>query len=227
MNLFEKCSHLHDDCPHQWFWSEELANAITHLLGMILGVIALIVMIIDAAQYTNAACTVVAVSIFGASLILSYGSSALYHFSRNVSIKFHLRKLDHICIFWLIAGSYTPFTLIAIKGAWGWSLFGTIWGMALAGTIFKFFFTHRWEWLSTLIYILMGWTAMIAIGPIVHSLPASGVIWLLLGGLSYTFGVFFFLMETIPFMHTVWHIFVLLGSLCHVFAVLFYVIPLT
>lgn len=224
MKLFAKCSHLSPDCPHWWYRHEEVANAISHVIGMLLGVAALVTLIVDACCWGTAR-NIIGVAIFGSSLTLTYGASALYHFTRDLALKRHLQRLDHICIYLLIAGTYTPFTLVPLHGIWGWSLFTVIWGLASLGILFKLWFFGKWEWLSTLTYVLMGWAVLIAIVPLLDHLPNMAVIWLISGGLAYTFGVFFFLMETVPFMHTVWHLFVLAGSICHYFAVLFYVAP--
>lgn len=225
MKIFKKCAHNTPSCSHTWYRHEELANTITHFIGALLGIAALISLIVDASLYGSAR-GIVGVAIFGSSLVITYSASALYHLVREPRIKYHLRKLDHICIYLLIAGTYTPVTLVTLHGAWGWSLFGITWGLALLGICFKLLCFGKLEWVSTLAYVLMGWVVLVAISPIIQHLPMAGLIWLCLGGLFYTLGVFFFLMETVAFMHTVWHIFVLLGSLCHYCAILFYVAPI-
>ena len=224
MKLFSKCDHHTHACPHNWYRLEERANGLTHLIGALLSVVALVLLVVQAAEHGSAR-GVVGSAIFGASLILTYTSSAAYHFASNLTVKFHLRRIDHMSIYLLIAGSYTPFTLVSLYGAWGWSLFGVIWGLALIGFGFKIYSAEKFEWLSTLTYVLMGWAALVAIVPIVENLPLPALIWLISGGILYTVGVFFFLLETVPFGHTIWHLFVLGGSICHFFAVLFYVAP--
>jgi hemolysin III len=133
--------------------------------------------------------------------------------------------MDHSAIYLLIAGTYTPFTLVLLRGSWGWSLFGVIWGLALSGILFKIFFINRFNVLSTLIYLLMGWLIIIAFQPLMHHIPVKGLYWLLAGGIAYSAGTVFYLWEKLPFHHAIWHLFVLAGSVCHYFAVLFYVLP--
>ena len=135
--------------------------------------------------------------------------------------------MDHSSIFLLIAGTYTPFCLITLHGTLGWTLFGIVWSLALIGIVLKIFFVNDFEMLSTIIYLGMGWLAITVVFQLLHALPWAGCLWLLAGGLAYTFGVIFFVLERIPFFHTVWHVFVLVGSLCHFFAILFYVMPIT
>jgi hemolysin III len=219
MKLFQKCTHQHDDCTHEWYPKEELA--ITHFIGAGLGIAALVIMVTEASEYQSAR-AIVGVTIFGVSLLLTYLASAIFHVV-PVRMKKPFRTIDHMCIYLLIAGTYTPFTLVPLYGVWGWSLFGVMWGLAAVGIVLKIKFTDRLEWLSTLTYVLMGWMALIAIVPLVHNLPAMALVWLVLGGAAYTLGVFFFLLETVPFAHTMWHLFVLAGSICHFFAVLFYI----
>ncbi len=226
MQLFAKCDHHTPECLHHWRRIEENANALTHFIGACLGVAALIILVVQASRFGSAR-SVIGCAVFGMSLILTYASSACYHFVSDLTIKHHLRRVDHMSIYLLIAGSYTPFTLVSLYGPWGWSLFGTIWGLALFGFAFKAYSADKFEWLSTLTYVLMGWVALVAIVPIIENLPLPALMWLIGGGVLYTVGVFFFLLETVPFAHTVWHLFVLAGSMCHFFAVLFYVAPIS
>ncbi len=206
--------------------AEEIANAITHALGIGFSIIALVFMVLSAIAHGGAK-SVVSCAVFGASLILLYLSSTFYHAVWHQKTKFILQKIDHMMIYILIAGTYTPFTLIALQGGWGWSLFGTIWGLALAGMVFKLFFTGRYEKLSVSIYILMGWCAIVALKPILQAIPLHGFYWILGGGLAYTFGVIFYAFDRIRFAHTLWHLFVLTGSICHVIAILYYVLPIS
>jgi hemolysin III len=200
---------------------EELASATTHALGMVLSIAALVGMILTAC---NTATEVVCASIFGGSLILLYGASTLYHAFSGVRMKGFLQSLDHACIYLLIAGSYTPVMLISLRGPWGWTLLCVVWAMALAGVVIKLVLPGRKDhWISTALYVVMGWLAVIAIGPLVRALPSAGVAWLVAGGLSYTFGVVFLLWTKLRYHHAIWHLFVLGGSACHVAAIWLYV----
>lgn len=204
--------------------AEEIANAITHGIGIALSIAALVIMVVTAAHVHNAR-AIVCSAVFGATLILLYFSSTLYHAVWHFKTKQILQIIDHMMIYLLIAGTYTPFTLVALGGSWGWSLFGVIWGLALMGIVFKLFFTGRLEKLSVAIYIGMGWLAIVAIKPFLHVLPFAGLLWVAAGGLSYTIGIIFYAGDRVWYAHTVWHLFVLLGSFCHVIAILFYVLP--
>lgn len=168
---------------------------------------------------------IVSSAIFGASLVLLYTASTLFHSIPMVGPKRVLRVVDHCAIYVLIAGTYTPFTLVTLHGPWGWSLFGFTWGLAILGIGFKIFFTGRYEFLSVLVYLLMGWCGIAAIEPMLHALATGGLWWLLAGGLCYSFGVIFYAWDGLRFNHAIWHLFVLGGSVCHFFAVLLYVIP--
>jgi len=205
-------------------FAEEIANAMTHGLGMLLAVVALVAMLICSARIGSLRAEISS-AIFGSALILLYFSSTLYHAVWHLKTKKVLQMLDHMMIYILIAGTYTPFTLVALGGGWGWSLFGIAWGLALIGIVFKLFFTGRFEKLSVGIYLGMGWLAVIAIKPFLHAIPIAGLLWIVSGGLCYTFGVVFYAYDRIRYAHTVWHLFVLAGSLCHVVATLFYVLP--
>ena len=204
---------------------EEPYNAALHAVGLLLfaGGTALLVVI---AALESTAAGIVGAAIFGASLVVLYGISTLYHSLRNPRWKRRVQVADHIAIYMLIAGTYTPFTLVTLGGGWGWSIFGVVWGMALFGTIFKLFYTRRFTAISTGLYVLMGWTIIIAIGPLVESLMVGGLVWLVVGGVAYTLGAAFYLMdERRPFFHTIFHGFVLAGSFSHFWAVLRYVLP--
>lgn len=203
---------------------EEYANIGTHAVGIVLSIVALVLMVLFAAENGDPY-FIVAVSIFGATLILLYLTSTLYHSVRHPKVKHVFRVFDHVCIYLLIAGSYTPFTLVTLRGGWGWTLFGLTWGLALFGIIFKIFFTKRFSILSTLMYIALGWLVVIAIKPVVLTVPAGGLAWLVAGGLLYTFGVLFYLWRRIPYHHAIWHLFVMAGSFCHFLAVYYYVMP--
>lgn len=203
---------------------EELANRLTHGLGAACSVAGLVLMVVFSARYGDA-WLVVSTAIFGTTLVLLYGSSTLYHSIRRDRHKVLLQKFDHAAIFLLIAGTYTPFMLVTLRGPWGWSLFGVVWGLAIAGVTLKFWFAGRFNLVSTLIYIGMGWLVMIAIKPLMAALPAGGLRLLVAGGLCYTGGAVFYLWHRLPYNHAIWHLFVLGGSVCHWAAVFFYVVP--
>ncbi len=203
---------------------QEIANSVTHGLGVALSVAGLVVLVVLASLHATV-WHVVSFSVYGASLVLLYTSSTLYHSFRSPRLKQVFHILDHSSIYLLIAGSYTPFVLVNLRGGWGWSLFGVIWGLSLAGILVKAFFTGRFKILSTSIYLLMGWLIVIAIKPLMHALPAGGIAWLAAGGLTYTAGAVIYMWKAIPYHHAIWHLFVLAGSICQYFAVLFYVLP--
>lgn len=203
---------------------EELLNSISHGTGILLAIAGLVLMVVFAA-IAGSAIKVVSASIYGASLIILYSASTFYHAIQNPQLKRLAKVFDHTSIYIMIAGSYTPLTLITLQGAWGWSLFGTIWGLALIGVIFKLFFTGRFEFVSVAMYLLMGWLVMIAIKPLIQHMPLPGFILLAAGGLSYSIGVIFYVLDgKYHYSHFLWHLFVLAGSIFQFFAVLFYVI---
>ena len=162
---------------------------------------------------------------YGVTLVLLYAASTLYHGVRSRGLKRVLKVVDHSSIYLLIAGTYTPFTLINLRGRWGWTLFGLVWGLSLLGILFKIFFVDHFKIVSTTVYLAMGWVVVIALKPLLSLVPSGGILWLLAGGLSYTIGVGFYAWRKLPYNHAVWHVFVLAGSICHYFAVLFYVLP--
>lgn len=197
---------------------EELFNALTHGLGVVLSVGAGAVLITLAAVHAGAR-EIVSASVFVASLTLLYTASTLYHLARHPVWKARLKMLDHCAIFGLIAGTYTPFTIATLKGGWGWSLFGVIWGLAVVGVIFKVFFTGRFRVLSTATYVGMGWLVVVALAPLSRVLTVTAMSWLVLGGVLYTAGTLFYHSHRIRFGHAIWHLFVLAGSICHFVAV--------
>jgi len=203
---------------------EEVAHAVTHGLGAALAICALVLLAVRAARY-GPAVHVVACATFGATLIFMYLASTIYHSVPPSAAKTALRTIDHVAIYLLIAGTYTPFTLITLHGAWGWSLFGVIWGLAVAGVVFKLFFTGRFEILSLAIYLAMGWCAVVALGQLLRTLETGGLWLLFAGGLCYTGGVAFYVWKRLKYGHAVWHGFVLAGSILHFFAVWIYVLP--
>jgi hemolysin III len=197
---------------------EEIANAVTHGLGVLLSVVGGSVLVVLAVLSGNA-WKVVGVSVFVATLLLLYAASTIYHAVSRKLLKQRLQVLDHCAIYLLIAGTYTPFTLDALRGPWGWSLFGVIWALTAAGILFKLQFAGRYPRLSTSIYILMGWLVLVAAGPLVTRLPVATLLWLAAGGLVYTLGTVFYHSQRLPFAHATWHVFVLVGSICHGIAV--------
>jgi len=203
---------------------EEIANSLTHGLGALLAAGGLVVLVCFAALRGNA-WHIVSCSIFGAALLLLYLASTLYHAIPRPDIKPILRIFDHAAILVLIAGTYTPFTLVSLRGPWGWTLFGLIWGLAVAGIVLEASRLRRFRgWLIAL-YVVMGWAVVAAIRPMLANV-ASGGLWLLLaGGLAYTGGLVFYLWRRLPYNHAIWHLFVLAGGALHYFAVLLYVIP--
>jgi hemolysin III len=203
---------------------EEFANAMTHGVGALLSIAGLVILVVYAALQGGAS-RIVAASLFGASLVVLYTASTCYHSFRCPKVKRWLRRFDHAAIYLLIAGSYTPFTLLNLRGGWGWTLFGLVWGIAAVGIAFKLFYTGRFEILSTIAYIAMGWLIIIAIKPAMANIEPAGLAWLTAGGLAYTGGVLFYGMRRMPYNHAVWHLFVMAGSACHFFAILFYAKP--
>jgi len=201
---------------------EEVANSVTHGLGAALSIAGLVVLVMAAAQ-SGDVWRVVACSVYGASLVLLYLCSTLYHALTHSRAKHVFRILDHASIYVLIAGSYTPFTLVTLRGPWGWSLFGVVWGLAAAGVVMKCFCVEKLPRLSTAVYILMGWCAVAALRPLLQLLPWDGFLWVLAGGIAYTAGVAFFASRR-AYAHTIWHLFVLAGSACHYWAVYRYVL---
>jgi hemolysin III len=204
---------------------EETANVITHLIGTILSIAALSLLVTLAALYGDV-WRIISFSIYGAALVLLYLSSTLYHSFRSEHLKRIFRIFDHVSIYLLIAGTYTPFTLVSLRGTWGWSLFGAIWGCALIGIVFKIMMTGRWSILSSIFYVLMGWIVVIAFKPLLAAVPLPGVIWLIAGGCAYTLGVVFYINKQWSYHHAIWHCFVLAGSACHFCAILLYVLPM-
>lgn len=203
---------------------EEFANALTHGLGLVLSLAGLAVLVFFALR-SGTAWQIVSCSVYGITLVLLYAASTLYHSLSSSRWKRIFQVIDHSAIYLLIAGTYTPFTLVLLRGGWGWTLFGLVWIFSLAGILLKVFFLGRFPILSTALYLAMGWIVVIAAKPMLQRIPGPGLLWLLAGGLAYTLGVVFFAWRRMPFHHAVWHGFVLAGSVCHYFAVLLYVLP--
>jgi len=197
---------------------EEIASAVTHGIGVILSIGGGAVLITLASVFAGVR-EIISVVVFSIALLLLYSASTLYHIARSEPVKSRLKVLDHCAIFLLIAGTYTPFTIAAIRGGWGWSLFGVVWGLAVFGIVFKLFFTGRFRYLSTATYIGMGWLVIIAFAPLSQALTPLALGLLITGGVFYTAGTLFYHVERIPYSHAIWHLFVLAGSICHFAAV--------
>jgi hemolysin III len=202
---------------------EEFAHSLTHGVGLLLGITALVLMVVFAAQ-RGSALRVVSCAVYGATLVVLYASSTFYHALPSGRGKRVFGILDHAAIYLLIAGTYTPFALVTIKGSWGWSLFAVIWGLAIGGVVLEAISRGRLRRIQLLLYLVMGWGIVAAARPLASELATAGLVLLIAGGLAYTLGVIFFVWKR-PFHHAVWHVFVLGGSVCHFFAVLLYVIP--
>jgi hemolysin III len=208
----------------RYSFGDELASSVIHGVGIVLSIAGLATLVAFAALHGNAL-TVVACAVFGTSLVLLYTASTLYHSISVAAAKPTLRALDHIAIYVLIAGTYTPFTLIALPGAWGWSLFMAVWMLALAGSVLELGLFKRYHKLAVLLYVGMGWIGMVAFEPLSKHLQTGGMLLLIGGGAAYTLGVPFYLWRRLPYHHALWHVFVLAGSVLHFLAVLLYVIP--
>lgn len=201
----------------------EKLNAWTHLVGAVLALVGAVVLVVLAALDGDA-WKLVSVSIYGVTLVLLYSFSAMYHSFRGRA-KDILRKLDHQSIYLLIAGSYTPFCLVTLRGSWGWSLLGTVWGLAVLGGLQEMRPRNDARIVSLVIYIVMGWAVLVALVPLLKALGAAGFVWVATGGVFYTVGIIFYALDTrLPHAHGIWHLFVMAGSAAHYFAILFYVL---
>ncbi len=201
---------------------EEKINVISHAIGLILSIIAFVLLVIRAVGYGDVM-HIVSFSIFGLSMIAQYAASTFYHNAKDPVVRNRLRIFDHATIYILIAGTYTPFTLVTLQGVTGWVIFGISWGIAIAGVVLKIFYTGKYNTLSTIMYVLMGWIIIFAIKPLINNLSPDGMFWLALGGGFYTVGAILYSIKKIKFNHAIFHIFVLLGSICHFISVYFYV----
>jgi hemolysin III len=214
--------------PHLETRAEEWVSSITHAIGVALAAAALSTLVILAHRAGDAR-RIVTLSIYGASLILLYLASTCYHAChpvKNPRLKHWFRIWDHAAIYALIAGTYTPFLLVMVRGAWGWSLFGVVWAITAIGTSIKLFYVDRYEKLSVAMYVLMGWVGFIAIKPFLENIPGGALAWIGVGGLAYTTGIIFYFWDRLPFNHAIWHLFVLAGSACHFLAMLYCVAPI-
>ena len=209
------------EVEHKGSWGEEVANSISHGFGLILAIIAVPVLV-TAALRVGKASFVVGVSIFGASMVVLYLASTLYHSLTHERAKQVARVFDHSAIFLLIAGSYTPFTLGVLRGPWGWTLLGIVWGLAAIGLTMKAIGGTRHTWVSIGLYLAMGWLALVAIKPMLTLIPLQGILLILAGGVAYTGGLVFLAAHRLRYNHFIWHLFVIAGTTCHFFAVLWY-----
>ncbi len=210
--------------PAAYSPTEEFANRVTHGLGAVLSLAGLVLMVVYSVLHGDA-WVITSTAIYGASLVILYSASTLYHSVTSAKWRRLCQKLDHAAIYLLIAGTYTPFTLGPLRGGWGWTLFGIVWGCAVIGVVLKLFFAGKADFLSTIAYLAMGWLVIIAIKPLLAALPAGGLWLLVAGGLCYSVGTIFYLWPKLRFNHAIWHLWVLAGSACHWAAVFFYVVP--
>jgi len=205
-----------------WSFGEELTHSLTHGAGFLAGLAGLVFLVLLAARGGDP-WRIVACTIFASTIVLLYAASTLYHALSRTRARHVLQVLDHSAIFLLIAGTYTPFALVTLRGPWGWTLFGIVWGLAVVGITTKAVFGPRWPVVSTLIYVGMGWTAVIAAKPLLAAASPGCLAWILAGGFAYTSGVAFYAWERLRYSHAIWHVFVLAGTVCHYVAVARYV----
>jgi hemolysin III len=211
--------------PSKYTLGEEIAHAVTHGIGALLGIAGLVVLLAAAAERGEGAWEMVPCAIYGIAMVLMFTTSTLYHSFPWPRIKRVFRILDHEMIFLMIAGTYTPFMLITLRGALGWTLFGIVWAIAAVGLVFQGFFTGRYKGASTALYVLMGWVIVFAIRPLLEHMSVAGVRWLWAGGLCYTGGAGIYLLKRMRYHHAIWHLLVLAGAACHYFAILWHVLP--
>lgn len=208
--------------PSTYHPREERLNIISHAFGLVLSILALIFLVVRAVDEGGSS-FIASFSIFGASMVLLYAASTFYHSATNFRIRYRLNILDHASIYVLIAGTYTPFALVTLSGFTGTLILVVIWAMALTGVILKLFFTGRYQLLSTIMYVVMGWVIVFAIKPLLANLSSEGLWWLFGGGISYTLGAVLFMLDRIPYNHAIFHLFVLGGTFCHFMAIYFHV----
>lgn len=224
MNQTAEVSMQSELAASRYTLGEEIAHAVSHGIGALLSIAGLTVLVAFAALYGNA-WHITSCSIYGATLIFLYTASTLYHGITQPKAKQVLQRIDHAAIFLLIAGTYTPFTLVNLRGGWGWTLFGLVWGLAVLGVVLETAIKRRIRWLSITLYLGLGWLVLIAIKPLLASVPTGGLLLLLAGGLSYSLGVIFYVWKRMAYHHAVWHLFVMAGSVLHFFSIFCYVVP--
>ncbi|NCC52161.1 MAG: hemolysin III family protein [Spartobacteria bacterium] len=203
---------------------DELANSVTHGIAAVVSVACLVLLVVFA-RINGTTWHIVSFAVYGTTLVLLFTASTLYHAFRSPRVKRFLHVVDHASIYLLIAGTYTPILLGLMRGVWGWTLFGCVWGVTLVGIILKCFFTGRFRILSTAVYLGMGWMSLVAIRPLLEVMPPWGLFWLAAGGALYSVGVVFYAWKKLPYGHAVWHLFVFAASLCHFVCIMFYVLP--
>jgi len=218
LNLTAESSHRGE---RSLSWGEELANSVSHGLGLVLAIVAVPILVVSAVR-SGKTSFVVGVSVFAASMVLLYLASTLYHSITHQGAKQIARLFDHSAIFLLIAGTYTPFTLGVLRGPWGWTLLGIVWSLAAIGLTLKIVVGTKHSWISIVLYVAMGWLAVIAVKPVFMLIPLPGIILVVAGGLAYTGGLGFFAARRLRYSHFIWHLFVIAGTTCHFFAVLWY-----
>lgn len=204
---------------------EELANRLTHCLAALVSLAGMAILVTVASR-TGDPYRITSSVVFCTTLTVFYVVSTLYHTVRRPKLRYIFRVLDHAGIFLVIAATYTPFTLVSLRESSGWALFGVVWGLAIAGTIFKSLMTHRLAFLAPVFYIALGWLIVVDLENLLIMVPAKGVFWLVAGGLFYTLGIIFYAVDRIPYNHAIWHVFVIAGSTCHYLSILWYVVPL-
>lgn len=204
--------------------TEELLNVLSHGLGLLLSIVGFSLLMFHAISIGETE-YILGLGIYGLSLVVLYSASTSYHYVQKPSLRYKLNIFDHAAIYGLIAGTYTPFALLFFKPILGWTIFAIVWSVAGAGVLFKLFFTGKYNAVSTVLYVLMGWMAIFAIGPILDHFPPSGVFWIFAGGLSYTIGAVLYALKNIRFNHAIFHMFVLFGSISHFISVFYYLVP--
>lgn len=226
MPIYLKTVASNDPCPVSGETVlEERTNVLTHGIGLCLAILGMGCMIHHTALH-GTFWQMMSCALYSSTLVLTYAISTCYHGCSDLKRKKALRIADHICIYFFIAGSYTPFTMSPCLGEWSWTLFTLVWGIAALGTLWKIFFVDRFRFVSTLAYLTMGWLVVLALDPMVEHLPQAGMAWLVIGGLLYSAGTIFYLWESLPYGHAIWHVFCLAGSVCHYCTIFFYVVPL-
>lgn len=210
--------------PTYYAPTEERINVMSHAVALLFSIAGLLALVTRALLH-GTTWHLVSFSVFAISLIALYTASTAYHSTRDPSLRIRLRTVDHATIYVLIAGTYTPFALVTLQGSTGWLLFAITWGMAVTGIVLKLFFTGRYNQVSTLMYVFMGWLIMFFIKPLMAQFPSAGLAWLLAGGISYTLGAVIYSIPKVPYHHAIFHLFVVLGSFCHFVAVYAYVLP--
>lgn len=201
--------------------TEELINIWSHFAGILLSLVGTVILLIKGI-HLQSALHIASYALYGTSMLVLFSASTLYHSATGPERRKKLNIFDHAAIYFLIAGTYTPFTLLGLQGAWGWTIFGVAWGIALAGIILKLFFTGRYNLLSTISYVAMGWIIVFAIKPLIERFSFEGLMWLAAGGLFYTLGAVLYMFKKIPYNHAIFHFFVLAGAIAHYLGVLFY-----